>query len=363
MTRFCTRCVISTNRPIASREYSRVPGSEPGRMAFDEAGVCAACRVAEAKTTVDWGARRESLRELLAKYRRTDGRPDVLVPGSGGKDSVLAAHTLRQFGLHPLTVTWAPHAYTEVGWRNFHAWLAAGFDNLLVTPNPKVHRTLTRLAFTNLLHPFQPFILGQRSLAPKLAARLGIELVVFGEDDAEYEGEAGWQQKDEWLGSPEAYCIAGETYPALITKHGLAKYDLDLYMPAFAPQVVRIALGNYIRWDPEEAYYFAQQHGFQRNEERTEGTFTLFNSIDDRLDPLHYYTMFTKFGVGRASHDASMHIRNGRLTREEGVALVHQYDGEIRKESVQWYADYMSISVDEFWQTIWRFRKVYPQVQ
>ena len=85
-----------------------------------------------------------------------------------------AAGHLLELGMHPLTVTWAPHTYTDVGRRNFYRWLDQGLDNLLVTPNPRVHRTLTRLAFQNLLHPFQPFILGQRSLAPKMAARLGI---------------------------------------------------------------------------------------------------------------------------------------------------------------------------------------------
>src|SRR4029077_12990022 len=102
-------------------------------------------------------SREAELVEMLGRYKRADGRPDVLVPGSGGKDSVLAAHVLKaRYGMHPLTVEWAPHAYTEGGARNFYRWLDLGLDNILVTPNPKVHRLLTKLAFTNLLHPFQP---------------------------------------------------------------------------------------------------------------------------------------------------------------------------------------------------------------
>ena len=363
MTRFCTRCVISTNRPIASREYSRVLGSEPERMSFDAEGVCGACRVAEAKAKVNWQAREEELEQLLGRYRRSDGRPDVLVPGSGGKDSVFAAHRLRELGMHPLTVTWAPHAYTDVGRRNFYRWLDLGFDNILVTPNPRVHRLLTKLAFLNLLHPFQPFILGQRTLAPRLAHQLGIELVFFGEDDAEYEGTVGWQTQDEFV--REMY-IGGIHEAELQSVYGLATSDLDIYRPgpwSKVPKPHTIALGHYLRWDPQSAYYYAVEHaGFEANAVRTEGTYSTYNSIDDKLDPLHYFTMFTKWGIGRTSHDASQEIRNGYLTREEGVALVKQYDAEVPLRCIGWAVDYMGITHEEFWATIERFKRVYPQV-
>lgn len=356
---FCTRCVISTERPLSSREYARAPGSRPATMTFDAEGVCGACRVAERKAATDWPAREEALRWLCAQHRRTDGRPDVLVPGSGGKDSVYAAHILKtRYGMHPLTVTWAPHEYTAVGWRNFQRWLGAGFDNLLVTPNPRVHRLLTRLAFTNLLHPFQPFVLGQRSLASKLAARYNIRLIFFGEDDEEYEGAPGWQEQREELTRPlREIRLGGVPYTELITQHGLDPHDLWMYLPP-EPYLDTIqALGRYLRWVPQEAYYYAVEHtGFEANEARTEGTYSKYNSIDDRLDPLHYYTTWIKFGLGRASYDAAQEIRNGHLTRAEGVALVRQYDGEIRPETVAWACGYMGITEPEFWETVDRFR-------
>lgn len=358
MTQFCTRCVISNNRPIASREYSRTVGSEPGRMAFDAEGVCGACKVHEAKGGVDWQARADELESLLARHRRSDGRPDVLVPGSGGKDSVYAAGRLLDLGMHPLTVTWSPHSYTDVGRRNFYRWLDMGLDNLLVTPNPRVHRLLTWLAFENLGHPFQPFILGQRNCA-MLADHFDIDLVFYGEDDAEYEGEAGWQEQRE---APDDPHIAGISFDTLVAEYGLHKHDLAVYRPKRVRADVR-ALGHFLRWDPEEAYYYAVEHaGFEANEERTEGTFTKFNSIDDKLDPLHYYTMHAKFGVGRASHDASMEIRHGRLTREEGIALVRTYDAEVPEKCIAWALGYMGITRAAFDATMARFRKSYPVV-
>ena len=362
---FCKRCVISNMRPVASQEYLRAPGSEPGRIGFDAEGVCAACRVAERKAATDWRAREATLREFLEPFRRFDGRPDVICPGSGGKDSVYAAHLLKHtFGMHPLCVTWAPHAYTAVGWRNYQTWLAGGFDGILVTPNPNVHRLLTRLAFLNLLHPFQPFVLGQRSLAPRLAARFGVPLVMYGENDEEYEGRAGWQEKKE-TAPVETLRLGGVLYEQLLTDQKLDPADLEVYLPPTEEEAACVtvrALGAYVPWQPQAAYYFAAERGFEANEERTEGTYSKYNSIDDRLDPLHYFTAWIKFGLGRASYDAAQEIRNGHLMREEGVALVRRYDGELREATVLWAAEYMGLAEADFWAAIDAARAARPRL-
>ena len=129
----------------------------------------------------------KNLIKLLSKYRKGSGY-DCIVPGSGGKDSAFTAHILKyKYGMNPLTVTWAPHLYTDIGWKNFTNWMhVGGLDNLLFTPNGKLHKFLTKLAFENLLHPFQPFIIGQRIIGPKIAEKFNIPLVIYGENQAEY---------------------------------------------------------------------------------------------------------------------------------------------------------------------------------
>ena len=88
------------------------------------------------KSKIDWGLRDKELRDLCDQYRSKDGSYDCLVPGSGGKDSFMQAHLLKyKYGMNPLTVTWAPHIYTDWGWKNHQAWIHAGFDNILFTPN------------------------------------------------------------------------------------------------------------------------------------------------------------------------------------------------------------------------------------
>jgi N-acetyl sugar amidotransferase len=186
--KFCRSCVISNQRPNSAVEYKHTKSTKKETIHFNEDGVCDACRIAEQKkATVDWDQREQELRDLCDRYRRTDGHYDCLIPGSGGKDSFYQAHVLKnKYGMHPLTVTWAPHLYTDWGWKNFQAWIHAGFDNYLCTPNGRVHRLLTRLAVDNLFHPFQPFMFGQKFLGPKMAALFDIPLVFYGENEAEY---------------------------------------------------------------------------------------------------------------------------------------------------------------------------------
>ena len=367
--RFCARCVISNQRPSSTVEYAHTRESKKETIHFDADGVCAACRFAEEKERVDWAARERELLDLLARHRRTDGRYDVLVPGSGGKDSIYASHLLKyKYGMNPLTVTWAPHIYTEVGWRNFQSWLHAGFDNYLCTPNGRVHRTLTRLAFENLLHPFQPFIFGQKSLPPRFAAVHDIPLVVYGENEVEYGnpfGEATTAQRDPRYFTREArredLHLGGVSVPAL-AEHGITPRDIDPYLAAdparLAEKRVEVHyLGYYLRWVPQECYYYAVEHaGFEANTERTEGTYSKYNSIDDRMDGLHYFTTYIKFGIGRASYDAAQEIRNSHLTREEGVALVRRFDGEFPRKWFQENLDYMGISEARFWEVVDQFR-------
>jgi N-acetyl sugar amidotransferase len=368
--RFCAHCVISNQRPSSTVEYNHTRDSKKETIDFDGDGVCAACRFTELKDTrVDWAERERELQDLLARHRRTDGRYDILVPGSGGKDSVYASHVLKyRYGMNPLTVTWAPHIYTEVGWRNFQAWLHAGFDNVLSTPNGTVHRTLTRLAFENLLHPFQPFIFGQKSLPPKLAALHDIPLVMYGENEVEYGNpiaEAATARRDPRYFTRERRLeelyLGGVRVPEL-AQHGVHVRDLEPYLPGdpqlLADRKIEVQyLGYYLKWIPQECYYYAVEHAqFEANTERTEGTYSKYNSIDDRMDGLHYFTTYVKFGLGRASYDAAQEIRNHHLTRDEGVALVRRFDGEFPKKHFREALEYMGITEARFWEVVDQFR-------
>ncbi len=359
---YCKLCVISNQRPNSAVEYDHTKYSKKKTIHFDENGICDACNFAmQKKSGINWVDREKQLRELCDRFRSTDGSYDCIIPGSGGKDSFYASHIMKtKYGMNPLTVTWAPHIYTEWGWRNFQAWIHAGHDNFLMTPNGRVHRLLTRLAVDNLFHPFQAFMFGQKALAPKMALLHNIKLVIYGENEAEYGNPIGDTNsaKRDWsyftAEDKSKICLGGVSVPDLEKYFGLGYSDLIPYLPPNPNQIedkkVEVHyLGYYLKWHPQSCYYYAVEHGgFEASPERTPGTYSKYNSIDDRIDDFHYHTTGIKFGIGRASYDAAQEIRSGDINRDEGIALVKRFDHEFPSRFAGEIFKYLSISEQEF---------------
>ena len=368
---FCKHCVISNQRPSSTVEFKHKKDEKKATIGFDDQGVCDACRYHETKEKqISWENREQALIRLLDQHRRNDGGYDVIVPGSGGKDSAYTSHILKyKYGMNPLTVTWAPHKYTEIGWKNFENWVhIGGLDNILFTPNGKLHRYLTQQAFLNLLHPFQPFIVGQRIIGPAMAAKFGVKLVMYGENQAEYGNNPDdnyvptMDRKFFSVGDPGEMILGGKPVKDIISEGQFQLNDFAPYIPLSADYLeskgVEVHyLGYYLKWDPQECYYYAVENtGFQANSERTEGTYSKYSSIDDQIDMFHYFTTLIKFGIGRATYDAAQEIRNGKITRDEGVILVHKYDQEFPRKYFREFLNYINISEKEFHETVDRFR-------
>ncbi|RXK55713.1 N-acetyl sugar amidotransferase [Oleiharenicola lentus] len=368
---FCKRCVISNQRPSSSVEFKHRHEDKKATIGIGADGVCDACRYHDVKEAqIDWGKRDHALKALLDQHRRNDGGYDVIVPGSGGKDSAYTSHILKyKYGMNPLTVTWAPHKYTQIGWKNFESWThVGGLDNILFTPNGRLHRYLTQQAFLNLLHPFQPFIVGQRIIGPLMAAKFGVKLVMYGENQAEYGNASEENYKPTMdrkffsVGNPEEMILGGRKVKDIVAEK---RFTLNDFAPYIAPDAAYLEergvevhyLGYYLKWDPQECYYYAVENtGFQANSERTEGTYSKYSSIDDQIDMFHYFTTLVKFGIGRATYDAAQEIRNHKITREEGVNLVRKYDQEFPNKYYKEFLEYIDITEEQFWETVDRFR-------
>ncbi len=365
---FCSKCVISNQRPNSVVEFKNKATDNKSVISIGEDGVCSACKYNDIKNKIDWTERDLQLVELCKKIKKNSkSYYDCVIPGSGGKDSAYTAHILKyKYGLNPLTVTWAPHLYTDIGWKNFQNWShVGGLDNILFTPNGKLHRVLTKLAFTNLCHPFQPFIIGQKLIGPKIANKFGIKYVFYGENQAEYGNNIEDNKKETmdqkfFLDEKKTNILYGG-----VSKENIIK-DYKFHSHDFAPyepltddknQTEVHYLGYYLKWDPQECYYYAAKYtGFKANIERTEGSYSKYSSIDDKIDPFHYYTTLTKFGLGRASYDAAQEIRNDKIDRDEGINLVNLYDNEFPKKFFKEFLNYISISEDHFHEIIDKFR-------
>lgn len=368
--KFCKRCVISNQRPNSVVELKHSGVDKKPTTAIGQDGVCSACKFAEMKQKIDWVEREKQFRKLLDRYRRSDGYYDCIVPGSGGKDSCYVSHMLKyKYGMNPLTVTWAPHLYTDIGFRNMENWIRAGFDNILMTPNGRVHRLLTKLAFENLLHPFQPFIIGQKSIAPRISVLYNIPLIIYGENPVEYGNDL--EDACSPLMSMKYYSgenniseiiLGGVSTERLIKDFSVSINDLNPYLSVGIKELQKVStevhfFSYYFNWDPQENYYYAvEKCGFEANTVRTEGSYSKYSSIDDKIDNFHYYTTYIKFGLGRASYDASQEIRTGKINREEGIGLVRQYDAEFPRKYFKEFLEYIDITEERFWEIVDKFR-------
>ncbi len=368
---FCKKCVMSNQKVLPSQPLEDVKEhTNKKKMVFKD-GVCFACYEVEKKYNkdIDWDKREKELKKFLEKYRSRNGSYDCLVPGSGGKDSVWQAHILKtKYKMNPLTVTFSPHIYTDVGIQNFHNWpLKGGVPNFLYTPNGEIHGKLTSLAFKNLLHPFQPFILGQRHFSSHMAKLFNIKLIFHGESQAEAGGQEDELGRAEMLHrywsktKNQKIKVSGYDIQEL-ENFGIFENDLKYYLPLDINDIKKndiqlLYLGHWERCEPQENYYLATKiTDFKPNDMRTEQTFSKYNSIDDKIDPFHYYTAYVKFGYGRCSEEGSKEIRNGYITRDEGVKLVQKYDHEFPKRYFKDFLEYTNISEEEFYETLDNFR-------
>ena len=369
--KFCKKCVISNQRPSSTIEFKNEKGEKKKVINFSEDGVCSACVYHDEKERgIDWEDRDVKLRSLLDQFRSNDGSYDVIVPGSGGKDSAFTAHILKyKYGMNPLTVTWAPHLYTDIGWKNMQEWMhTGGLDNILYTPNGILHKEMTKNAFHNLLHPFQPFIVGQRIIGPAMAKKFGVKLVMYGENQAEYgnsiEENSNPIMNMDFFSSDDALNMkfGGVSMQEYIDT---GRYTKDDFAPYIAPDKQDLVddgievhyLGYYLKWDPQECYYYSVDNtGFQANPVRTEGTYSKYSSIDDKIDPFHYLTTLIKFGIGRCTYDAAQEVRNDKITREEAAYLVKKYDTEFPGIYFKEFLEYIDTTEVEFWRIVDKHR-------
>lgn len=349
------------------------------RIKFNENGICDPCTYSEKKklNLIDFKKREEELNKLLDLHRNNDGKHDVVVPCSGGKDSSTIAHKLKhEYGMNPLCVTFAPPVYTEIGRKNLTSFINSGFDHKLVTIDGKLNKLMSKLAFIYIGDHEEMFDRGQMSAPIKEAYLHDIKLVMYGENgELEYGGDSSlenlkgmpWEKYEEiYFSTPLDKLID------IAKKQGYFDYyriDYKKNITAFWELPSKKQLQNkgiefhwwgyYKKWIPQENFYYASKNtGFEANPDgRMEGTYSKYAQLDDATDSFLYYLMFIKYGIGRATSDAAHEIRDGHLTREEAISLVRKFDGEFPKYSFKIFLDYLDINESEFWECIDRFRQ------
>ena len=368
--RFCKKTLISNQRPNSELEFKHNIKTKKKTINIDKNGLSDAWKYALEKKKIDYKKREIKLLKLLDKHRGKHGKYDCIVPGSGGKDSCYASHILKfKYGMNPLTVTWPPILYTSYGYKNFKNWLKTGnLDNISGKRNEKLMSFLTSSSIKNLLHPFQTFILGQKIFPIKVALKHKIPLVFYGDNEAEHgnpiaDNATSLRNKSfHTLKNKDEIYLGGIQYKNLINKYNFNPKELDVFLPPsqklFDETNIEVRyLGYYLKWVPQEVFYYSVKNcGFIPRPFRTAGTYSKYSGIDDKIDDLHFYTTYIKFGIGRATYDVAQELRNGHLSIEEGKRLIKKYDGEFPNRYFLEIMKYLNFDPKEFLQLVDKFR-------
>jgi N-acetyl sugar amidotransferase len=355
--RYCARCVYPAHAVNAS---------------LDDEGVCSACRTSEEfarqADAAFWAGRRETFARLVAETRaRTEGSTqwDCIVPVSGGKDSYWQVHVAREHGLRPLLVTYHGNNFLPEGQANLDRMRdVLGVDHMVIGPSVETLRRLNRAAFRRMGDMNWHAHAGIKLLPMRLAVQLRIPLVIWGEitwtvagmfdpdDFAEYNRRTVFEHD---LRGYTARDFTGDAGGAGRVEDALEPGDLAwLDFPsdeAFAEAGVRgIYVGNFFPWEPNEhARFVAERYGFEFSREPFERTYRRMSNLDDMHENgIHDWMKFVKFGYGRASDHASKDIRDGLMTRAEGLEMVRRYDHVKPRRDLERWLEYVGMDEAEF---------------
>jgi N-acetyl sugar amidotransferase len=337
-------------------------------VVFDADGVCNACHAHERKNDalagIDWSERERAFGELV-EQARGKGAPfyDVLVPVSGGKDSITQVARLEPFDVRILAVNVDYGVKTEIGRENLACIPRMGASLITYRPEEQLHKRLIRIGLEDF---GDPDLLSHTLLhAYPLHAALAFEvpLVLLGENSAaEYGGDgqiaAETDMTRAWFDKFAAN--NGHDAPYVANRYGIPFERLRLYdyPDELSASGTRATFcSHYFHWDSERHLEIASRYGFQALPGPAEGTYRNYVGIDERINRIHQYLKVLKFGYGRATDHACEDIRNGRLTREEATELVRRHDLEplsdaATAEVIEW----LGYDRDEFFAIVERYR-------
>ena len=355
MIKYCRHCVYPETKPDLS---------------LDENGICDACRFVDVKDTTNWDLRRKELAEIFEKFKNKDGSNyDCVIPVSGGKDSTFQAYVVKEeFGLNPLCVSYHLPEFTDLGRKNLENLKKLGVDCLEFTPNPEICKKMQKIALIEFGDAQWPEHFGIFTVPVQVAVRYNIPLIVWGENSqAEYGGPLK-HMENKYLDSKwcEQYGtrVGGQSNsfvgPEVMLKHGIDRKFLNPYIYPSDEEIKQVGvtgifLGSFIRWNIKEQLKKVRDLGFTLHDGPSEGTFTNYENLDNKIQGIHDYFKWLKFGYGRATDNASVQIRLNWINREEAMKLVKEHEGKLPERYLDEFLKQWDMSRDEFLQITEKF--------
>ena len=320
---FCKRCLYGTDHPLG--------------LVLDSEGICSGCRIHEEKDRLDWAARWEMLEELVQPYRSSTGQTyDCIVPVTGGQDSYFIVDTVKnRLGLNPLLVAYNKYFNTPLGIKNL-ANLRIQFDCdiLIQNVNQNAVKKITRTTLREFGSIYWPILAGQTVFPVQTAVRYGVPLIIWGahqglEQVGQFSHEHTVEMSRRYRKDHDL--MGHEADDLLSVFDTLREEDIWQYRYPDDRDLNRVGvrgiyLGNYVRWDPK-AQHEAMIARYGYKTARFARTFDTYDYTDcfNYMD-LHDLLKLYKHGYSKVTDHACREIRHGRLTRDQGLALVRQYE-------------------------------------
>lgn len=358
--KYCKKCLM--------------PDTRPGSI-FDKDGICQACRNYEGRKSVDWEERKRKLKEICDKYRRRDGYYDCIIPVSGGKDSHFLVYTMKkEMNMNPLLVTVGdPFTKTEAGAGNLRNLLDTfNCDHIQFNLSIDLFGRVTRIAFEERGEPLR-FIEAVIYTAPfKIAVKLGIPLIVYGENSAY---EYGTTDKESL--SAMGYIMSlfksidANFWLANRVTNKVKEKEINSIIPPSEEEVNKarpepIFMSYFTEWSSLDHLEIARRHGFTdlSREWKREGCIEDFEQIDSVGYMVHLWLKYPKFGFQRTSDIASRRIREGLLTLPEGKRLIMENDHKLDGRAMKDFIDVLGYTPGRFWEIVEGFRnhKIFENV-
>lgn len=320
---YCKRCVMPSTKPD---------------LHIDAEGICNACRSYEKRPKVDWSVRQKELDVILNQYRSKDGSYwDCIIPVSGGKDSTFQVIKMLENKMTPLCVVASTCNLSEIGRKNIENIKSLGVDLIEFSPNPLVRKKLNRIGLKQVGDISWPEHVGIFTIPVQVAVNYKIPLIIWGENSQnEYGGPAAASDSKvlnrRWL--EEFGGLLGLRVTDIIdmdeniTERDLIPYRYPTDQALSEVGVTGLFLGHYLKWDGYSNALLAQANGFTAHPTAVEGSTVSYENLDNLFHGVHDYFKFLKFGFGRATDQACLHVRRDRMTRDEALAIVKERDGK-----------------------------------
>lgn len=348
--KYCKNCLQTDTRP---------------GIRFDVNGICPACNYYTSLQSVDWDERRKELDEIVAfgKANNHSGY-DCIIGVSGGKDSLRQALFVKEvLMMKPLLVSlgYPPEQVTQRGVDNVSNMISHGFDCISINPSPMVWRKLMRKGFFEFTNWAKSTELALFSSVPRLAIAYQIPLIWWGENAALQLGDLNVMGKSGSDGNNlrKMNTLGGGDITWLLSEEIKRNQILQYIYPSETEMEnanLRITFLGYFwkDWSLVDNGNYSALRGLEiRNEKPWEiGDPLGITSLDEDWVTLNQMIKYLKFGFGRIADYVNEDIRNGRMTREEGIELNKKYDGSCSPKYIKSFSEYIGITVEEFWEQV-----------